>query len=197
MTAEEKKRAAQIKKFDWRNSAAKKYLRKQFRDGVIPIGYSTEEGGPGPKAIWDEHCKNHPSFKGLVYDTTFTNRLRAVKVDAASKKKRAEIDKQNYDNYRELHPVASSNSRGEPRWQGSDAEKYLKQDIDEILKLEDEEEKIKRLVPKALHKTRPEYQEFGLKVFRDHIYQEKRLRKFLHFIKLEDDKPSKNKVLEK
>lgn len=195
--AEKKKLAEKMKKFDWGNSAAKKYLHKQFRDGAISTNYSRDDGGPGPRAVWDTHCKGHPAFKGMIYNDTFASRLRLVKQDAIKKKKRAEVDHQNYDNFRKHFPIPSTNIRGEPRWQGSEAERLLKEDIEYILMLDDETEKKKMLEPKVFHKSRPQFLEYSLDVFRDHIYQEQRLRKFLNYIKLDSTKPSKNKVLEK
>jgi len=194
----EKKKPKADKKFDWRNSAAKKYLKKCFKDGVIPLTYPTDDGGSGPQAVWDEHCKDHPFFKGMVYDTNFTNRLRTVKNDSIKKMKRAEVDKKNLAAFRAKHPIDPMNARGlgELRWEGSVAEKFLKEDIDQILKMDDEAEIGKRLKPSVFHASRPEFSVFQLKTFRDHIYQEKRTRKFLSYSEAEKNKPSKNKVIE-
>jgi len=52
---------------------------------------------------------------------------------------------------------------GYPRWQGSEAEALLKIEIDD-----GEHMKMK---PEELHKTRKEYEDFLLTVFRKHIYQ--------------------------
>ena len=58
-------------------------------------------------------------------------------------------------------------SEKEGRWNGSDAQQLLKQDMERNLHT--------RLAPKALYHLRPEYyKEFTLKQFRDHIQQEKR-----------------------
>lgn len=61
------------------------------------------------------------------------------------------------------------NSKPYPIWQGSEAERLLKLDLD--LK------KHERLKPMALHASREEFADFPLDVFRDHIYQEVRTRK--------------------
>jgi len=186
------------RKFEWKNSAAKKHLRQLFKDRIIPFEYSTEQGGPGPKSIFDEHCKMHAAFKGMEYDNLFPTRLRLVRDDIQSKEERKELDRAAFTNFRKIHPKKAFNSLGQPRWEGSEAECSLKSDIETILKLEDEGEIKKKLEPKVLYndEDRPEYRVFTLNVFRDHIYQERRLRKFEHYQELEKakkkEKESKN-----
>jgi hypothetical protein len=58
--------------------------------------------------------------------------------------------------------------RGHPRFDGSAAQRCLKQDIDNG---ED-----KGLKPKAFWHTRREYEDFPLKVFRNHLSHERRRR---------------------
>jgi hypothetical protein len=73
---------------------------------------------------------------------------------------------------RRIHPKAANNHRGEPRWEGSDAERLLRQDMDEG--------KHKTMKPQLLYNMRNEYYEnYPLKIFREHIYQEEKRRKFL------------------
>lgn len=191
----QKKKPKRSKKFDWRNSAAKKYLKRCFKDGVIPLKYSVEDGGVGPKAVWEAHCKDHASFKGMSYDDNFASRLRAVKKDSESKMARAEVDKANLTAFRQQHPVQAFNSLGEPRWEGSEAQCLLKIALEEITKLSAEEIE-KQLEPKVLFETEPSYRTFTLAKFRDHIYQEIRSRRFLKYSEAEKMKPSKNKVME-
>lgn len=52
------------------------------------------------------------------------------------------------------------------------------------------------LKPFKFHTTRPEYEEFLLPTFRDHIYQEQRLRKYQNYLlqkELEDEQKLLNK----
>jgi hypothetical protein len=67
-----------------------------------------------------------------------------------------------------IHTVGLEMSKGcgYQRWQRSDVERLLKQDIDAELH--------ETLKPNALRQSRPESQDFSLVVFRDHIvHQEK------------------------
>jgi len=191
----QKKKPKRSKKFDWRNSAAKKYLKRCFKEGVIPLTYSVEDGGVGPKAVWEAHCKDHASFKGMSYDDNFASRLRAVKKDSASKMARAEVDKENLTAFRQQHPVQPFNSLGEPRWEGSQAQCLLKIALEEVTKLSAHEMQ-KRLEPKVSYETESSYKIFTLAKFRDHIHQEIRSRRFLKYGEAEKMKPSKNKVME-
>jgi hypothetical protein len=69
-----------------------------------------------------------------------------------------------------IHPVASFNQLGAPRWDGSSAQTLLNADIDDG--------KHTRMKPQVLHGTREEYEVFDLTVFRKHIRQEVQTRKF-------------------
>ena len=162
---------------------------------MIPLKHSVEDGGVGPKAVWEAHCQDHPSFKGMSCDDNFASRLRAVKKDSASKIARAEVDKENLTEFRRQCPVQEFNSLGEPRWEGSEAQCLLKMALEEITKRSAEQMK-ELLEPKVLYQTEPSYQKFSLDKFPDHIYQEMRSRRFLKYSEAEKMKPSKNKVME-
>jgi len=186
-----KKRAAETgdpkKELPWRKHPAKVALKEMFKDGTISVDYSTEGG---PRKVWNEHCQDHPAFSGMNYTTTFTNRLRSVKDDYKNKTGRAADDKKAYDNFRRLFPVETHNHKGEPRWEGSRAQELLREDMDNGRPTEDEN-------PKDLHEDpdRPEYLEFNLDTFRNHIHQEKRLRKYLNWLEQqEEEKAAKAKT---
>ena len=169
-------------KLDWSNSAAKTYLKKAFKDGLIATNYS-DVGGP--RKVWDELCANHAAFRGLEYNSEFTSNLRLLRIDFQRKCKRAEIDKKAFENFRESHPRPTHDHKGVPLWHGSKAEEYLKADI--------EADKHQGKFPKDFWLTRPEYQVYDLKVFRDHIYQELKLEKLHNYLEFEASK--KRKVL--
>jgi len=81
---------------------------------------------------------------------------------------KADFDSKALASDRHVHPPPAITSRGYPRWCGSEAERLLKADIDDG--------NLTGIKPKDLHQSRPEYQAFPLKVFRDHIAQETRSR---------------------
>jgi hypothetical protein len=77
---------------------------------------------------------------------------------------------------RRIHPKNALNHRGEPRWEGSEAVRLLRLDMDEG--------KHHTMRPRDLYQTRPQYYEnYPLTVFRGHIDQEERRRKYFVFLK--------------
>ena len=76
---------------------------------------------------------------------------------------------------RKIHPKRAHNDRGEPRWEGSEAERLLQQDV--------KDGKDKTMKPHDLWFSHEEYQKYPKDVFRGHIYQERRCQKFLHYVK--------------
>jgi len=154
---------------NWDKSAAKSYLKLLFEDGVIPIDYKDQN--QTAQEVFDNHCAAHESFEGVVYNSIFKRRLEGVCAHHNSKKIRQDDDLKAFKQYREKYPVRSHNDIGLPRWEGSDAEKYLKKDI--------KEGKHAGLKPDEFRATRPTiFGAWPLPVFRNHIYQELRLRKF-------------------
>jgi hypothetical protein len=78
------------------------------------------------------------------------------------------------------HPKKTHNHRGEPRWEGGLAERLLKLDIADNKHL--------RLKPEVLRITKAAYQDYPLKVFRNHIDQEVRAQKFLTYHRAKKNK---------
>lgn len=167
---------------DWRHHPAKHFLKKGFRDGAIPCDYSKTIG---PRKVWDDHCANNPVFEGMNYNSAFTRRLMGVRDNEISKNSRLADDPKAHKIYCSNHPVATHNQLGEPRWQGSEAQRLLKEDM--------ADGKHERMDPQELHETKEECKEFKLQKFRDHIYQELRLWRFHNFLRLEAEKPKKKR----
>ena len=69
------------------------------------------------------------------------------------------------------HPPPARNLKGQLRWEGSDAQQYLKEDI------ENEKHKYVGYTPRHFRTMRPCYLLFDLDVFRKHIDQSKQTRK--------------------
>jgi hypothetical protein len=88
----------------------------------------------------------------------------SIKIDHA----KAVSDSTDLAKDRRTRPPPTHTSKGYPRWDGSDAARFLKEDADKGL--------LQQLKPSELRETRQEYKLFPAKVFRDHIHQEKRGR---------------------
>jgi hypothetical protein len=140
----------------WRYSPEKKLLLQWLEDGEV--GQSDE-----PRQVY----LMHEGFWQFKYEN-FTNNLRNLKIKVMQSKGRAVVDAVGFENDRRLFPPTINSLRGYPHWPDSDAEYFLKQDLDENI---DE-----LLEPKAFHQFRDAYLLFPLNVFRAHIYQERRSR---------------------
>lgn len=156
----------------WEKHPAREVLKQGFISGEIPLSYN-KPVGPGPRAI-HEMYKDLDAFKGMPYSSAFARRLRGLRDIMRAKVTRKDQDQEAFDIFRQNHPKQTHNLLGEPRWEGSDAELSLKQDV--------EANRHVGVSPSVLHLSRPEYQVFTLKKFRGHINQEVRLRKLHNYL---------------
>lgn len=149
---------------DWKTSKAKVHLFTLLVKGIVDVN-----GKRDPRKVFDTHCKNHPSFAEFSYEN-FPARLRALRIAIKERRERAEDDELALAHDRLIHPKPTHDVRGYPQWDGHEAHRLLKEDIDNGLH--------KQMKPKELWDTRDEYKEFPLDVFRKHIHQEVTSRKF-------------------
>jgi len=97
----------------------------------------------------------------------FKTNLHNLRKALAKKTGKAASDRDALASHLAIHPRgANDGTRPCPRWDGSDAQRWLKHDI--------EQGRHKAMRPKILRQYRPEYSAFPLQVFRDHISQELR-----------------------
>ena len=104
----------------------------------------------------------------------FRSNLRSLRKKVGEKRQRAIEEEAALDHDRNLFPMSAYNQGGQPRWEGSNAEGLLKLDMNQGLH--------SILTPRELWGSRVEYQLFTRKVFRKHIYQEDRSRKFRVYV---------------
>ena len=147
----------------WRDSEAKKFLQQDLISGDIPLDSSTL----APQEVYLQRT----AFADFGEYDKFPARLRGLRSQITDKNNRGASDSIALAHDRRIFPKPTHNGRGEPRWEGSDAERLLKLDIDEG--------KHKTMQPKELHQSRGEFQNYKLKLFREHIYQEEKRCKFL------------------
>ena len=98
-----------------------------------------------------------PEFQAVPINN-FGNNWNRIKKSAQELKRRAVIDSAALFHDRILHPVEHQN-----RWDGSDAQTLLKQDIELGL--------CEQFSPKELWLSRPEHQVFDLDTSRPHVHQ--------------------------
>jgi hypothetical protein len=160
--------APQVK---WTLHPARKLLLEEFKSGNIPIDYNREgttNHWMQPRDIYDIY-KDSDAFEGLGYKG-FAGRLNSLRRIVERKNERVNDDMHAFQIFRNNFPAKPHNHRGELRWEGSEAQALLKEDIEEGKHLEFGR-------PKLFWLSRPEYQLFKQSIFRGHIDQEKRLGK--------------------
>ena len=153
------------KKLTWRGSKARDILEKDLIRGDIPL----EGNAMDAREVYLQR----PEFADFEYNH-FRDRLRYLRNQIKEKKNRATLAITALARDRQIYPKASHNHRGEPRWEGSEAERLLRLDMDDG--------KDKSMKPIGLYQSRKEYNEnYPLDVFRKHIDQEQRRRKMLAY----------------
>jgi hypothetical protein len=151
---------------DWKKSQAKAILLADLRGGVI--GLDT----PAPRFVWAFY-ENRPEFVGVT-SVQLKRSLYALRNNMRARQARIIDEEAMLLHDMALFPRSVTNHRGEPHWDLSDAKPFLEQDITDG--------KNKEMPPRELWMSRPEYLVYGLKTFRNHIYQAIRTIKFQAYL---------------
>ena len=148
----------------WRSSEARRLLEEDLRSGAIPLDWR--------EMSVNEVYAQRPEFADFPY-APFGRRLQAMRKQCGNKHSRSEADAVAMASDRQFVAQLRAGGGGalRPSWDGSEAERLLRMDIDDGLNL--------NLTPKVFHQSRVEYQVYSLKVFRGHIHQEVKRRKFV------------------
>jgi hypothetical protein len=148
------KKAAKAKEPDavWRTSGGKALLSKWLKDEVLPDSMQ-------PTDVYIMSTE----FKKFKYANFVTN-LWTLPKSVRQQNLSAAFDQNALANDQRLFPTPSIMDWGYLRWQGSEAERLLKSNVNS---------KNERMAPQKLHyESQPEYQLFTSKLFREHLYQE-------------------------
>ena len=170
-----------IEGIPWLYHPLRAFLLGKLQQNDFPADYKLM----APFDVWNKYCDDDV-FEGMEYDAAFRRRLLALRKQFQQDNNRANDDFEAFQIAKRNNPAPEINSKGEPQWNGSDAQRLLEIDIDN--------KKHKELKPEELWGSRDEYQEFFLSTFGDHIYQSVQTRKYLHTLKLRDkEKETKRK----
>ena len=157
---------AKTTKWNWRSSDAKRILVEDITNGIISLNDSMSASEVYVK------YKDRPEFQDVPYDKpSFAKRLKDLQAQISQEKEKSITDADALAHDRKIHPRPALNHRGEPQWVDSAAAQRLRLDV--------HDKKHKDMPPQDLHQSRPEYQIYSLDVFRGHIYQEERRRKYI------------------
>jgi len=101
----------------------------------------------------------------------FKKRLETARKYVNDKLARAAEELRLYQQDRQVYPPSDTMYSGEPRWDGSNAQQLLKQDVAEGIHL--------TMTPAQFYAFRPEYKKFFKRTIMDHVQQEESTNKFL------------------
>jgi hypothetical protein len=151
------------KKNTWLNSDGRKLLLRDLKDGTInrtmnwqTVFHTRPEFALGPT--------NSEALR--LFESRFSS---AVKIND-EKAARAQHEMALLRQDRMVHPIPQKNHRGEPRWDGSEAQKLLKADIKNNAHA--------TLSRMEFYSSRVEYQAWEKEFIDGHVVQEVKLRKF-------------------
>ena len=163
----------------WQVSVAKEKIVAGLFDGTI--AYDAD-----PKTVHesDDDYKKYPFRK-------FKSNFARLCLDVKEQKKKARFCDEALKHDRAIHPTplhGMRNFQRVPRWEGSDAQKELADDI--------ASNKHTTMTPSELQASRASYSQFPTTMFRNHIYQEEKSVKFRYYLsvrafKKKDEKEKK------
>jgi hypothetical protein len=142
----------------WRHSKAKEVLQALLQSDLDGSIHAMDA---------DDVYKLSPLFAPYKIGNFKTN-LENLKSSIAGNAEAVRSDHQalRHDQHKLSSTFSTLTSRGYPRWETSAAKNMLARDIKE------KKHQVANATPNDLWKSRPEYQQFPLEVFRQHIYQE-------------------------
>ena len=159
-------------------------LLNELKEKRIPV--SANEMGPAEACC---NCADSFEFKidGMECGDTFERRLKTLREQFRRDKGRAKSDVKALKLAMRNHPAPSHNHRGEPQWNGSAAQRLLKEDVAAGKHL------VVGFKPSLLRldANRPECREFSVGTFRWKLQQEIRTKKHLYTLKCRSDEKLK------
>ena len=156
----------------WYATGAKDLLDEYLMEGIIPA--NTDEMSPSDAyQLSDIFMENDYEY--------FRGRLCIERKKFVKSQQQAPQAHTNLEHDYQIYPPSKYTSTGNVRYEGSATEFYLKLDLIPYLQkkcLDD------RYCPRHLYNSREVYaEEFTLKKFREHLYQETKSRKFENYLK--------------
>lgn len=133
-----------------------------------------------PKDVYVKYCHTKAfNTWGMEYNANFGTRFNGLKEIVLESNRRRDEDAADFKMFRELHPRPPVDRRGDPFWDGSQAQERLKRDLDNP--------EFSNMKPSKLWESRELYQQWSLSVFRGHIHQERDTRKYLYTLRFRAD----------
>lgn len=164
--APKKRRKKNPRFIDWRNSLAKQVILVDLADGILDPETSPEDA-------WDVY-KRVDGFENVIWEQ-FEARFKDHCKAFLKRQQQNQLEEMLYEHDKALHPRTNPrDSQGRLIFHRHAAKKLLRSDINNQMYPN-------VYTPRELWRSRPEYQEFELKVFTQRIYQEIRRNKFINW----------------
>ena len=152
------------KKKGWVSSEGKKLLERDIRKGDVTPAMSMEEIFNMHREEYEEIGKTPQEARRL-----FDGRVKRAFAVGGQHSTRAAVEAAALQQDRLTHPRPAMFA-GAPQWEGSEAQRLLKEDV--------AAGKDEGKTPTQFRLTRPEYQVYSAEFIRGHIKQELNLRKW-------------------
>ena len=157
----------------WRKSATRALIVSELESGGIPLTHAI---GVTAEDVWSKSKDHETVVSEKVVKEQFLLRLRDHQKQVAIKKQCSSREEIALRHDLAMHPPLCRNALGRPFWNGSDAQNFLEQDVFNRV--------YERMHVGLLYLSRPEYQEFPMRLFRHHLYQEIKRQKFICYLEM-------------
>ena len=181
----------------WQDSVGKVLLRRDILAGKVSLNNDDkpiEVFKMRPQYSYDSYeAAEDGTTKTMPVELhTFASRLYGIRKQIVAGKTRAEKDRESFENFKANHTAKSMTARGYPQWAHSKAKDLLCEDIDngKHTTFKKIQKKSGAEVPcqQKFWRSRSEYLEFPLEVFRKHIHQELKTRKYINLLEYNNGK---------
>jgi hypothetical protein len=156
---------------DWRGSVAKLIVMQDLEEGI----FSVDEVEVSATEAFFNVYRHMEEFSQVPF-CQFSDRLRDHRQQVQTRLNRSAAEEIALHHDRRIHPRKTNNRRGEPVFDMSEAKLKLRMDVKDKVHT--------TMTPGALQASHPEYRVYKPKKFKEHIYQEVRRQKFLHYLEL-------------
>jgi hypothetical protein len=164
---------------NWRSHVAREILVEDLEPGGILHGHDNLSA----QEVWQQYYQTLPEFGNIAF-AQFSARLGDHRGQAYDDGAMAARDEEALKKDRKIFPKQTHDVYGKPLFDGHIAQNLLRRDVKYGLQ--------NIIAPMQLRRARPQYQEFSLDIFRQHIYQEVRRQKFLSYLEIKRSKKKKS-----
>ena len=150
---------------EWGKSAARDKLYQMILDGEIPDASKIK-----PKQVYMQYLKDLPEFAPFQDYTAlnFASKLSGTRARAGKKVGRANEDEEFFKHDRSIFPAPTVDTKQQPIWKGSKAQKLLREALTDIASGKKEHQK-----PRFLYLEEEEWHgNYTLESFRKRTHQE-------------------------